>query len=71
VDDYYSVKKFQAAYASPVPPMPSKDEWQKVDLGFKLLPPVCKRAAGRPRQRRLVGVEEGGSSTQGRRRCKR
>jgi hypothetical protein len=40
VDDYYSVKKFQAAYASPVPPMPSKDEWQKVDLGFKLLPPV-------------------------------
>ena len=71
VDPYYSVQKFKAAYASPVPPMPSKEEWEKVDLDFKLLPPLCKRAAGRPRNRRLVGVEEGGSGSRGKRRCKR
>jgi hypothetical protein len=71
VDPYYSVQKFKAAYASPVPPMPSKEEWEKVDLDFKLLPPLCKRAAGRPRNRRLVGVEEGGSGIRGKRRCKR
>jgi hypothetical protein len=42
-----------------------------VDHGFKLLPPKCNRAAGRPRKRRIVGVEEGGSSSKGKRRCKR
>jgi hypothetical protein len=71
VDHYYSVEKFKAAYASVVPPMLSKDEWEKVDLGFKLLPPKCNRAAERPRKRRIVGVEEGGSSSKGKRRCKR
>jgi len=71
VDHYYSVDMFKAAYATPVPPMPSKDEWEKLNLGFNLLPPKCNRAAGRPRKRRIVGVEEGGSSSKGRRRCKR
>jgi hypothetical protein len=42
-----------------------------VDHGFKLLPPKCNRAAGRPRKRRIVGVEEGGSSSKGKRRCER
>jgi hypothetical protein len=54
-----------------VPPLPSKDEWEKVNLGFKLLPPLCNRAVGRPRKRRIVRVEEGGSSSKGKRRCKR
>jgi hypothetical protein len=71
VHPYYSVQMFKLAYAVPVPPMPSKDEWEMVDPGFKLLPPLCKRAAGRPRKRRIHGVEEGGSSSQGKRRCKR
>lgn len=71
VHPYYSVQMFKKAYASAVPPMPGKEEWEKVDLGFKLLPPICKRAAGRPRKRRFIGVEEGGSSTKGKRRCKR
>jgi hypothetical protein len=72
VDHYYSVQKFKAAYAyaSVVSPMPSKDEWEKVDLGLKLLPPKCNRVAVRPRKRRIVGVEEGGSSSKGKRRCK-
>ena len=71
VHPYYSVQKFIAAYASAVPPMPDKEEWEKVDLGFKLLPPLCYRAAGRPRKRRIVGSEEGGTSSRGKRRCKR
>jgi len=39
-------------------------------MGFKLLPPILKRAAGRPRTRRYKGVEEGGS-TKRRAKCKR
>jgi hypothetical protein len=51
--------------------MPDKEERKKVDTGFKVLPPICKRATGRPRKRTLVGVVEGGSSSKGKRRCKR
>jgi len=71
VDPYYSIEMFKAAYATVVAPMPSKEEWEKVDIGFKLLPPQCNRAVGRPRKRRMVGAEEGGSSSKGKRRCKR
>jgi len=71
VDPYYSVEMFKAAYATVVAPMPGKEEWEKVDIGFTLLPPKCNRAAGRPRKRRLVGAEEDGSSSRGKRRCKR
>jgi len=39
-------------------------------MGFKLWPPLLKRAAGRPRTRRIKGVEEGGKSTS-QRQCKR
>ena len=45
VDHYYSVEMFEAAYATAVPPMPGKEEWEKVEIGFKLLPPKCNRAA--------------------------
>jgi len=62
---------FEVAYATVVPPMPGKEDWKKVEIGFKLLPPKCNRAAGRPRKRRMVGVEEGGSTSKGKRRCKR
>ena len=53
-----------------VEPMTNKEEWEKMNLGFKLLPPICKRAIVRPKKIRLVGVEEGGSSNKGKRRCK-
>ena len=51
--------------------MPGKEDWEKVKIGFKLLPPNCNRAAGRPRKKRMVEVEEGGSTSKGKRRCKR
>jgi hypothetical protein len=47
---YYSIEMFKAAYASVVPPMPSKEEWKKVDVGFKLLPPKCNRAAEKAKE---------------------
>jgi hypothetical protein len=62
IDDYYSVHKFKRAYESRVGPMTNRDQWPKVDLGFKLWPPVLKRAAGRPRTRRYKGWEEGGTT---------
>ena len=34
VDPYYSVEMFKAAYATVVAPMPGKEEWEKVDIGF-------------------------------------
>lgn len=72
VDNYYSVAKFQAAYAASIEPVPDKSQWPKVDLGFKLWPPKLKRAAGRPRTRRIRGVEEGGSrANKKRKQCKR
>ncbi|WVZ56439.1 hypothetical protein U9M48_006970 [Paspalum notatum var. saurae] len=69
VDSCYSVSKFKAAYEGWVEPIPDKTQWPKVDMGFKLWPPVLKRAAGRPRTRRMKRVEEGGSKK--RRQCKR
>ena len=38
-------------------------------IGFKPLLPICNRAVGRQRKRILVGLEEGGSSSKGKR-CK-
>jgi hypothetical protein len=70
VSPYYSVQMFKAAYATWVPGLPDKSIWKKVNIGFKLLPPILKRAAGRPRTRRYKGVEEGGS-TKRRAKCKR
>jgi hypothetical protein len=35
--------------------MTKRHQWPKVDLGFKLWPPLLKRAAGRPRTRRYKG----------------
>jgi hypothetical protein len=70
VSPYYSVAMFRVAYSTIVPPMPDKSLWEKVDTGFKMWPPILKRSAGRPRTRRFIGVEEGGSGKR-RRRCKR
>jgi hypothetical protein len=61
---------FKVAYATWVPGLPDKSIWKKVNMGFKLLPPILKRAAGRPRTRRYKGVEEGGSIKR-RAKCKR
>ena len=70
VDEYYSVDMFKRAYEGVVMPMIGKSRWPKVNLGFKLWPLLLKRFAGRPRSRRIKGVEEGGKVT-GKKRCKR
>nr|AAG59656.1 putative mutator transposable element [Oryza sativa Japonica Group]AAK50596.1 hypothetical protein [Oryza sativa Japonica Group] len=70
VSPYYSVAMFRTACSTTVPPMPDKSLWDKVDTGFKMWPPILKRSAGRPRTRKFIGVEEGGSGKK-RRRCKR
>ncbi|KAE8816946.1 hypothetical protein D1007_05498 [Hordeum vulgare] len=46
-----------------------KDQWDKVDTGFKLCPPVLTRQPCRPRVNRFRGVAEGG--TVKRRKCDR
>ena len=70
VDDYFSVDKFKKAYEHVIKPMTDRNQWPEVDMGFKLCPPLLKRAAGCPRTRRIKGVEEGGKSTS-QRQCKR
>jgi hypothetical protein len=70
VDEYYSVDMFKRAYEGVVMPMTGRSQWPKVNMGFKLWPPLLKRSAGRPRSRRIKGVEEGGKVT-GKKRCKR
>jgi hypothetical protein len=62
VSPYYSVQMFKATYATWVPGLPDKSLWKKVNMGFKLMPPILKRGPGRPRTRRFKGVEEGGST---------
>jgi hypothetical protein len=58
VHEFYSVDKFRAAYADGVPTMPDRADWPQVELGYKLLPPKQKRAAGRPRVQRIRGSAE-------------
>ena len=53
VHQYYSVAMFRAAYADRVLHMPDRADWPQVELGFKLFPPLQRRAAGRPR---VVGI---------------
>jgi hypothetical protein len=60
VHEYYSVAKFKKAYEKCVKPMTDKKQWPAVNLGLKLWPPLLKRAAGRPRERRYKSVAEGG-----------
>jgi hypothetical protein len=59
VDDYYSVAKFRAAYAGALPTMTDKTQWEQVNLGFLVNPPIQeKRPAGRPRVQRIRGFLE-------------
>jgi len=57
------VAKFKKAYGKSVKPMTDRKQWPQVDSGFKLWPPILKRAAGRPRKRRFKSAAEGGTQT--------
>jgi hypothetical protein len=70
VHEYYSVVKFKKAYGKSVKPMTDRKQWPQVNPGFKLWPPILKRAAGRPRVRRYKSVAEEGSGKRTTR-CKR
>jgi hypothetical protein len=62
--DQYSVAKFRAAYAMNVPTLLVKDQWMKVDPGFKLYSPILTRSAGRLRTNRIRASVEGGAPIQ-------
>jgi hypothetical protein len=70
VSEYFSVAKFRAAYAMNVPTLLRKDQWMKVDPGFKLYSLGLTRPVGRPRKNRIRASAEGGAPIQ-RYKCKR
>jgi hypothetical protein len=60
---YYSVYHFRLAYSGVIQPLTDKSQWAKVNLGFKLLPPLMKRSVGRQWKNMIRGcLEKGGSS---------
>jgi len=71
VNEYYSVAMFKATYAHVLPALEGKQQWDKVDPGFKLCAPVLKRAAGRPRKSRFRRRSEGAGLGARMRKCKR
>ena len=61
--DYYSVQRFKAAYATPIPALTDQSQWPEVEIEFSMCPPLTKRKAGRPKQSRFKAwFEKGGSS---------
>ncbi|NP_001266871.1 uncharacterized protein LOC100216790 isoform 1 [Zea mays] len=46
VDSYYSVEKFKTAYVGKIPTLTDKTEWEQPEVGYKVWPPILKRAAG-------------------------
>ncbi|KAM0912389.1 hypothetical protein ACQ4PT_012799 [Festuca glaucescens] len=70
VHDYYSVARFKATYAHALPALEGKQQWDKVDPGFKLCAPILKRT-GRPRKSRIRPCSEGAGLGARRRKCTR
>jgi hypothetical protein len=58
VDSYFTVARLRISYANGIVTMPTKYQWLKFDLGYKMLPPKLKRPAGRPRKNRLKLTDE-------------
>jgi len=70
VDSYYSVHKFQAAYAGIISNITDRNQWPEVDKGFKLHSPCQKkREAGRLRKNRIKPVREIGDKATRQVRC--
>ena len=64
--EYYSVAKFKAAYATPIPALTDQSQWPEVDIEFSMCLPLTKRKAGRPKESRFEAwFERGGSSKKG------
>jgi hypothetical protein len=60
VHPYYTVEKFKLSYVGVIPPLTDQVHWPKVNLGFRLHPPILRRTAGRPKIQRYKGSHEGG-----------
>jgi len=52
VNEYYSIKKLQVAYAGVIPSITDKQQWPAVEKGFKVFPPVVKKKKGPERQKK-------------------
>ena len=64
--EYYSVARFKAAYATPIPALTDQSQWPEVEIEFSMCPPLTKRKAGRPKESRFKAwFEKGGSSKKG------
>lgn len=70
VSVYYSVDLFQATYSGFISPMTDKSNWPRVDLGFRMLPPLLGRSAGRPRKKRIRSHGEAAVKSKVCTRCK-
>ncbi|RLM69758.1 uncharacterized protein C2845_PM17G11580 [Panicum miliaceum] len=46
-DSYYTAVKFGAAYENLIPALTNKAQWQQLDHGFFIHPPLLKSTAGR------------------------
>ena len=55
---YYSVYHFRIAYGGVIKPLLDKTQWAKVNLGFRVLPPLSKLLVGRLRKLRIPGCME-------------
>jgi len=58
VHEYFSVDRFRKTYDGTFTPMTSKDQWPKVDLGYKIQKPKLRRKPGRPRKSRIKAYDE-------------
>jgi hypothetical protein len=59
--EYYSVQKFKAAYANPIPTLTDQSQWPEVDIQFTLSPSLMRRKAGRTQQSRFKAWFEKGT----------
>ena len=66
LDPYYSVYRFRLAYGGVIKPLPDKSQWVRVELGFKVMPPLDKRDVGRQwKNRKPSSLENKGSKPRG------
>jgi hypothetical protein len=64
--EYYSIARFRAAYATPIPALTDQSQWPEVDIEFTVFPPITTRKAGRPKQSRFKEwFEKGGCREKG------
>ena len=70
VDNYYSMAKFQAAYAGIIPSITDRNQWPEVAKGYKVHPPLQKKKEPRRlRKNMMKPARETGSKATRQVRC--